>query len=243
MASNATHPTAEIRRASWLEYALIRSSRRTLAVRILPSGQVEVRAPRRCPLRDIERFLLDKQDWIRQKQETVLLRLQEAEASRPAPGGTLPLHGKEYPIVTGSCFGFDGEHFTLPPGGWPDARPMLIAWYREQAGKILRERLAGYADKIGVFPVSVRVSAAVRRWGSCSGRGRLNFSWMLAAAPPEAADYVLVHELCHLKEHNHSPAFWRLVEDALPDYRQRLALLRQTERRLAGLLEAPVMRQ
>lgn len=218
-------------------YTVRYSSRRTLAICVLPGGEVEVRAPRRCPTGEIERFVGEKQAWISRKQEEARRRARETAALRPSPGGTLPLEGREYPVVQGDGFHFDGERFSFPPEGWPAARPALIAFYRKRAEEILRARLGRYAERIGVSPASVRLSRAERRWGSCSGKGRLNFSWMLAAADERAADYVIVHELCHLREHNHSAAFWRLVEGALPDYRARRARLRLAERRIAALLD------
>ncbi|HIW74551.1 MAG TPA: M48 family metallopeptidase [Firmicutes bacterium] len=225
----------QARRTDGMEYSLIRSSRRTLALYILPDGRVEARAPRRLPLREIERFLAEKRDWIRAGQEKAAARRAEQEALRPAVGGTLPLEGREYPVAAGAAFGFDGNRFFFPPEGWPAVREALTAFYRERTERLLRARLDRYADRAGVRPVSVRVGSAVRRWGSCSGRGGLRFSWMLAAAGEREADYVMVHELCHLREHNHSPAFWRLVEELLPDYRERRAMLRRTERRVAAL--------
>lgn len=219
------------------EYAVIRSRRRTLAICVRPDGRVEVRAPLRLPQREIGRFVAEKQRWIKEKQAQARQRAAQKAALLPAVGGTLPLEGREIPIAAGTAFGFDGERFLFPAEGWPAVRPALLAFYRERAGRMAAGRLGIYARRLGVTPASVRISPAVRRWGSCSGRGRLNFSWMLAAVGEAEADYVLVHELCHLREHNHSPAFWRLVEEVLPDYRERRARLRQAEQRLAVLVE------
>lgn len=223
-----------------MPYTIVRSNRRTLAVCVLPDGRVEARAPRRFPAAAIERFVRQKADWIAARQTEALGRNREREVLRPAPGGTLPLGGVEYPLVAGESFGFNGERFTLPAEGWPAARSALIALYGEKTRELAEQRLGGFAARLGVKPAEVKVSRAVRRWGSCSGKGSLNFSWMLAAADLRAVDYVLVHELCHLSEPNHSAAFWRLVEEVLPDYRERKRLLRQTERRLSVLTEEPI---
>ena len=146
----------------------------------------------------------------------------------------------EYPLVAGESFGFNGGA-VYPAGGGLAGGPVRFdcpVWGKTR--ELAEQRLGGFAARLGVKPAEVKVSRAVRRWGSCSGKGSLNFSWMLAAADLRAVDYVLVHELCHLREPNHSAAFWRLVEEVLPDYRERKRLLRQTERRLSVLTEEPI---
>lgn len=97
---------------------------------------------------------------------------------------------------------------------------------RRRAEQEIPERVAYYSARMGLIPAGVRITGAQKRFGSCSGRNRLCFSWRLMQYPPEAVDYVVVHELAHIRHHNHSPAFYALVEQFLPDYRQRQALLR-----------------
>ena len=95
---------------------------------------------------------------------------------------------------------------------------------------MLLPRVEHYGRILNVRPSAVRVSGAVKRWGSCSGKGSLNFSWMLAAVHPDALDYVVVHELCHLRFHNHSDSFWKLVESVLPNFREMKQMLRRRKR-------------
>ena len=83
------------------------------------------------------------------------------------------------------------------------------------------ERVSYYAREIGVDYGRITIRQQKTRWGSCTSEGNLNFNWLLMLAPPEILDYVVVHELCHRKEMNHSAAFWREVEHILPDYRER----------------------
>lgn len=104
--------------------------------------------------------------------------------------------------------------------------PALEAKYRRQAREKLGQRTAYFARRMGVSYGRITIRAAKTRWGSCSGRGNLNFHWKLALMPPEILDYVVVHELAHRKEMNHSPAFWAEVERILPDYRERRAWLK-----------------
>ena len=99
--------------------------------------------------------------------------------------------------------------------------PALEQAYRRQAKARLEERAAYFASRMGVSNQRISVRAAKTRWGSCSAKGNLNFHWKLILMPPQVLDYVVVHELAHRKEMNHSPAFWAEVEKILPDYRER----------------------
>ncbi len=99
--------------------------------------------------------------------------------------------------------------------------PALENRYRRQAREKLQQRTAYFARLMGVSYGKITVRAAKTRWGSCSGRGNLNFHWKLVLMPPEVLDYVVVHELAHRKEMNHSPAFWAEVKKILPDYQER----------------------
>lgn len=112
--------------------------------------------------------------------------------------------------------------------GLPDYEryPALEAKYRRQARERLGQRTAYFARQMGVSYGRITIRAAKTRWGSCSGRGNLNFHWKLVLMPPEVLDYVVVHELAHRKEMNHSPAFWAEVARVLPDYQERRAWLK-----------------
>ena len=85
---------------------------------------------------------------------------------------------------------------------------------------------------MGLFPEGISVTGAMTRWGSCSAKGRINFSWRLLRAPEEAVDYVVVHELAHLRQMDHSRQFWEIVARILPDWKRRRALLTPVQRRL-----------
>lgn len=174
---------------STITYRLIRSDRRTLSLEITSEAETVVRAPRRCPTAEIERFVYSHTDWIarqtrrqQERQQTGLARSVSPEQERE---------------------------------------------WRQQAAEWLPQRVAYYAALMGVTPAGVRITGAQKRFGSCSGQNRLCFSWRLMLYPPAAIDYVVVHELAHIRHHNHSPAFYALIEQYLPDHRQRRALLRQ----------------
>lgn len=113
--------------------------------------------------------------------------------------------------------------------------PLTMEEIRELGERALEElpkRVANYAARLGVTYGRITIRNQKSRWGSCSGAGNLNFNCLLMLAPPEVRDYVVVHELCHRKEMNHSARFWKEVENILPDYRQRRAWLKENGGRL-----------
>lgn len=207
---------------------LVRSKRRTLSLIVETDGTLTVRAPLRMKAADIHRFIEQKADWIRRKQGRA-----QKEAIPPhqfAEGETFPYLGKEVPLhlVPGPQPALKMDRtFKLAKSAQPRAAAVFEAWYKKQARSVLAERVNFFARRY-VFDVEkVRISSARTRWGSCSAKKTLSFTWRLVMAPPEVVDYVVVHELCHLRELNHSPAFWAQVEAILPDYKARRKWLKQ----------------
>ena len=167
-------------------YRVIRSSRRTLALEITPTGEVLVRCPRRCSNAQIAAFVQSKADWL---QKHLAKR-----AARP-----------QLPSLTAE------EVHALA----------------QQALQDLPVRVARFAALVGVVPGRITIRNQRTRWGSCSSKGSLNFNCLLMLTPPDVRDYVVVHELCHRKEMNHSPRFWAEVERVLPDYQAAKAWLKE----------------
>lgn len=159
-----------------MEYTVIRSRRKTVAIQITPAGEVLVRCPKFMLPGEVRRFVRSKQPWIEDK-------LSRLPASQPR--------------LT------EAELRTLAA----------------QAKADLPERAARFAPLVGVSYGRITIRSQKSRWGSCSAKGNLNFNCLLMLSPPEVRDYVVVHELCHRKELNHSPAFWALVAQILPDYK------------------------
>ena len=183
-----------------IDYYLIRSDRTTCQIQVKADGSVLVRAPRRMRVQDIDRFVLEKADWIERAQKRV------ADARERA----------------GSC------------------EPLTDGDIKELADKALRRippRVAYFAEIMGVEYGRITIRNQKTRWGSCSGKSNLNFNCLLMLAPDEVVDYVIVHELCHLKEMNHSPAFWNEVERVLPDYRERRLWLKRHGGELIGRMK------
>ena len=218
-----------------IPYTVKRSRRKTCTLQILSDGTVEVRAPMTFPNRVIQAFIAEKTPWIIAHQERMIHRREKRAAWDPLTDG-LPLLGEIHSVRTApqSEVSFDGSRFTLPEGPWAEVqRPAVERFYRQLARHTLLPRLEEWAARMGESPSAKHITGAKTRWGSCSGRNSINLSWRLMLVPPACVDYVLVHELCHLSHHDHSPAFWQAVGRVLPDWSARRDLLRQWERRLA----------
>jgi predicted metal-dependent hydrolase len=115
----------------------------------------------------------------------------------------------------------------LPSTGAEELKPVLESWYRQQAWLHLPLRLRHFAENLGVRPTRITVRSQKTRWGSCSVRGTISLNWRLMLLPSVLADYVLAHELCHLRHLDHSPRFWALLSTLMPDYRERRFALRK----------------
>lgn len=170
-----------------MEYRVIRSKRRTVALEITRELEIVVRAPHRMPQWEIEKFVTSHAEWIR-----VHYARQAAKVA-----------------------------------AHPEPTEQEIAVLRQKAKEILPQKVAYYAALMGVTPTGVRITSAKGRFGSCNAKNALCFSWRLMQYPEAAVDYVVVHELAHIKQHNHSAAFYREVQKVLPDYKMREKLLRE----------------
>ena len=221
-----------------MEYQIKRSKRKTMVLTVLPDGHVEVRAPLKTPAELIERFVRSKQDWIAEKQALSLQRLAQRDALLAGPVRQLRLLGTHWPADSRSNRqpAFDGRAFLLPPGTLRELQPGIIALYKQLAKGYILSRVQELSGHTGLTPTGVRITSAAGSWGSCSGKNALSFSWRLILAPPRAIDYVILHELCHTREHNHSPAFWALVAHFMPDWRTARSSLKALaeELRLEG---------
>ncbi len=241
-----------------LPFTVIRSRRRTIALIVQADGTLVVRAPLRTSQRQIEQLVAQKVEWVRQKQAYARAH-PVAAPHRFVPGEKFWFMGKEYPLevveclttetqthrenpiyksssvslcLCGSIESVKSEHFLLERQTLPKAAAAFTAWYKKQARALVEERVRFFAARYGFRYRQVRITSARSRWGSCSSKGTLCFTWRLVMAPPECIDYVVVHELAHLKAANHSPAFGREVGAILPDYKARRKWLRVNGRML-----------
>ena len=163
-----------------MDYTLIKSRRKTIAVEVRDSGVI-VRAPNRTTKREADAFVEKHRSWI--------LRQQDKLAQRKAAAAAVPALTDEE-----------------------------LAGLRQRASEYIPDRVAHYADIMGLTYGRVTLRLQRSRWGSCSAKKNLNFNILLMLTPPEVIDSVVVHELCHLREMNHSARFYALVRSAYPDY-------------------------
>lgn len=169
-----------------MEYTLIRSDRKTLAVQVTESCEIIVRAPRRCSQKRIDKFLSEHTEWLRkaiEKQQKVKENKAELDEN-------------------------------------------TIVKLKKLAHEVLPRKTEYYSQIMGVDYGSVKITSAQKRFGSCSGKNNICYSYILMLYPESAIDYVVVHELAHTVHHNHSREFYRFIESVLPDYKQREKLLK-----------------
>lgn len=201
-----------------ISYRVKRSAGRKVRILIRPNGEVEVRAPGWVPEEYIDGVVKGKAEWIRQSLEKVR---HNQELRSKFVFDSARFLGKQYPVHKSKDqrTDFDGKRFRVQGQTADEMRQALSKWYRKAAREIFEERVAHYATRMGVTPAGVRVNGAKTRWGSCSEKGNINLCWKLVMAEGHLIDYIVIHELAHLKEMNHSEEFWALVAEWCPDYK------------------------
>ena len=215
---------------------VIRSARRRRTIAMgVNVGEVIVRAPMRMSQAEIVAFVRQRRAWV----------LKRLDAQAPSPvrrfedGETVPYLGRELPLRVVAVPGRRSS-VVLEPGGFAvqvpwsfegearaaKVRAGLTAWYRERANSLFAELVTRWSAASGLTPKSVLVRDQKSRWGSCGPDGTIRFNWRLVLAQPELAEYVVVHELAHLRHKHHQAAFWEEVARMLPDHRERRKRLR-----------------
>ena len=208
---------------------LIRSKRKTITLIVERDGTLTVRAPMRSPKREIEAFVLQHARWIertRQRMSSVV----RITPKQYLEGETFLLLGCSYALklVPPQKPSLQFENgFSLSQSAQERAQPLFIRWYKTRAFEIICARVSEYSKQYDYSPKQVRITSAKTRWGSCSPNGTVNFSWRLVMAPLEVIDYVVVHELAHLRVKDHSQKFWKVVESILPAYKLHRKWLRE----------------
>ena len=233
------HPQAnrEIRlQDHHVAYLLKRVRRRTIGF-IVGTDGLAVNAPKWVGLTDIESALREKGAWILRKLGEQRERAQRQQQARVdwKDGTSIPFLGETVIVVldpraTGAVLNADAEslpgvprltlHVGLPQQAAPEQiRDVVQAWLKRQARRVFEERCAHYAPRLGI-------SSAATRWGSASADGSIRLNWRLVHFGLPVIDYVVTHELAHLREMNHSAAFWSVVRSVMPDYEQARGALR-----------------
>jgi predicted metal-dependent hydrolase len=211
-------------------YQLRRSQRRTIGLSIDQRG-LRIAAPLRARLGDIESLLRQHAAWVVDKLAN--WRARPLPEKQPLTDGmAISLLGVPCTLVFSHIgrarWQFAGHSLYLKIAVGADPAPLLEAALRERARSVFSERLAHHAARLAVPTPPLRLSSARTRWGSCNQRGQIALNWRLIHLPLPLLDYVVCHELAHLKEMNHSPRFWSVVERLCPDWKaHRLELRRQ----------------
>jgi predicted metal-dependent hydrolase len=229
-----------------VHYLLRRSARRSHGFMINDDG-LHVTSPRGSTLADIDNAIRAKQHWILTKlferSERRVLRaltptVEWADGARlPYLGGDIILRLQE--AARSHCV-FDAGTRELKLGVTPglsewQIRERVKLWFQDEARRLFGERLDLYAPQVGVSYNAYAISSAGTRWGSCTVAGNIRLNWKLIHYPLALLDYVVIHELAHLREMNHSPRFWAVVGEVFPDYDGAKAALRKRS------IEMPVL--
>ena len=240
------HPQAEreIRVGEHIvAYALKRVRRRSIGFVVGPEG-LSVSAPKWVTLRDIEAALREKSGWILRKLAEQQERVQRQQAAKVdwRDGTSIPFLGETVIVVldaraTGAVLNTDATalpgvprltlHVGLPhTASAEQIRDAVQSWLQRQARRVFQERVTHFAQQLRVSCTRLSLSSAQTRWGSASADGSIRLNWRLIHFALPTIDYVVTHELAHLREMNHSPRFWDVVRSVLPDYEQARGTLR-----------------
>jgi predicted metal-dependent hydrolase len=219
-----------------LDYTLRRSKRRSIGF-MIDDGGLRITAPKWVTLGEIESAIREKQRWILSK----LMEQRERAGRRLQPemtwqdGATLPYLGQLVTLrilpAQAANICYDEQRLELTVCLPADAseqqlKDRVLGWLQGEATRLFAERLPLYAEKLGVRYTSFSLSSAKTQWGSCTADGRIRLNWRLMHFPLQQVDYVIAHELAHLREMNHSPRFWSTVQSIFPEFKSARKALR-----------------
>ena len=207
--------------------SIVRSNRKTIQLKITSSTHIEVRAPLLMPDNAIHALLIKKQDWITSHLAKASQSLMATPSALPHVllffGREIPLHLHIAPNITTFAADYSETAFTLthpPSASTEEIKNAIISYYRMTARTYLEEKSAEWAKRIGVTYNRITIKEQKTVWATCTSLKNLNYNRHLIQIPPELIDYVVIHELCHLRHLNHSPAFWELVSKYDPQYKE-----------------------
>ena len=209
---------------------VIRTDRRKTATIKIVEGDVHVIVPQHLSQKRIEELIKQKANWIRQKLH-LQASIQPVRPKEYVSGEAFSYLGKNYRLklsegdtegvkLKGGRFMLEVKNSLTGKARAQYVQTQLAQWYRDHAEQRLRDKAERYAPLLGVFPNSINVKYFKARWGSCAIHGDVTFNWRIIMAPHRIVDYMVVHELAHLKHHDHSPKFWKSVESVIHDYRE-----------------------
>jgi predicted metal-dependent hydrolase len=223
-----------------INYKIKRSKRKTIGIKISPEEGVTLSVPMRCNEDTIKSVLNTKASWILSKLKLMENKTDGLVQRQYVTGEQLMLLGDYYKlsIIAGDfkdcSVKFNEQGFKVYLGSdiSEEFRKSIIKMaldklYRDIAKRFLKERTEYYASILKVNPNRITIKEQKSVWGSCSSKSNINYNWRIIMAPAKIVDYLVVHELCHLRQPNHSEAYWNLVEAILPDYKERKNWLKE----------------
>ena len=212
-------------------YTIVKTRRKTIGITVDMNGEVKVSAPLRISEKQIREIVQEKAGWIIKKVNEAIERNSNIVPRQFVSGEKFLYLGEEYTLeVVEKDSGKakvlmqeDTMTVYISRGLSGESRKQAIKeaimkWYRRRFAEVAKERIDKYSLQLKVAPCRVMIKNQKTRWGSCSKKGNINLNWRLIMAPLHVIDYVVVHELCHLKVMNHSKDFWSLVESIQPNY-------------------------
>lgn len=211
---------------------IIRSKRKTVALQVTNDATLIIRAPYNVSDETIMLIISKHEDWIKRKKIEIEARGSKFTPKEFVNGEGFLYLGQSYKLTIVDKqdvpLRFDNGFF-LSRDYLPRAREVFIEWYKKETYKKVLERVEKYAKEGGFEYGKINITNANKRWGSCSQNGNLNFSWRLVMAPLSVIDYVVVHELVHTEEKNHSKNFWLKIKILLPNFEKQLDWLKVNE--------------
>lgn len=218
---------------------------KTITIRVDHHNGINVSVSKTVRKSFIRDVIKKKAEWILEKQSYFQQLLYKNPPKDFVNGETFPLLGRNYRLKLVrmpdlreySCNLYGKRILVGIDGQVGDALKEMVKrtvqqWYLHQTEEKVRESIQKYSSVLGLIPRSIKVVHQAKRWASCSKSGNLRFNWMISMMPISVLNYVVVHELCHIKIHNHSPTFWRTLKSILPDYENHREWLRENGLRL-----------
>jgi len=230
-------------------YKIIASKRRTMAVQVTKEGEVIVRLPNHVSTAAGHRLVVENKAWIYKQLWKIHIKLGEKKEFQWVHGASVLLLGASVPLLVSEdslkkkdsvretkegilvTLSYEGEDLEYEL----KIREAMRLWYRKRAKTYLEEKTSWWSSQMKVNYGKITIRDQATRWGSCSGKGNLNFNWRLILLPEELADYVVVHELAHRFHMNHSRQFWSEVAYVMPDYIERRKALKNWGEKLFGV--------
>ncbi len=207
-----------------------RSNRRTVGMRVAKDGTPEILAPKYASTGELIRLCAPYEEKLIKMSKKQIEINAEREAFSLSYGSRVRVLGGEREIRVGKrgFISYDDEAFNVPPNlTGEQIRIAVLKLYKLLAKNYLAERALHLANTMGLSVSAVKINSAKTHWATCSKKSSFNFSWYTVMAEPAAVDYIIIHELCHMREFNHSTRFWTEVEKYCPDYKQHKAYLKR----------------